>query len=354
VHAVQSQATAALARYGSYAPRGGYCHESSLRVLLHALDTAAARQGRHIEPMLSVSIDHYVRVFVRVWKGRPRSALQSGRAALVLQSSACPNFQLVPFGAATAATDSISSADTDAASTAGATAGGSAVAEWPSLCTETGAAMQVAGPVWALPTNNADWLQRVIAALEALQLTTDAATAAAAVESAEYSKLDNASPQQLRLGTAHRLLPLLRAVQSELPDVPLFVRLKDLSRALGLSKSPRWGTVAAALQSAGYTVSAHHREPTAIKSDAPLSAVFDVMRCWAAAHPPPVAKRGQFGAAAAAILAQQPQLVVDFTGEQQQQQQPLADTPPVEIQRPVYGHLRVREGLGPMPKAARQ
>ena len=39
----------------------------ALRLLLHAISTSAARYGRCIVPVLSLSIDFYVRVFVRVY-----------------------------------------------------------------------------------------------------------------------------------------------------------------------------------------------------------------------------------------------------------------------------------------------
>jgi tRNA G26 N,N-dimethylase Trm1 len=37
--------------------------------VLHSLSTSAARYGRYIEPLLSLSIDFYVRLFVRVHSG---------------------------------------------------------------------------------------------------------------------------------------------------------------------------------------------------------------------------------------------------------------------------------------------
>ncbi|KAL1747568.1 N2,N2-dimethylguanosine tRNA methyltransferase-domain-containing protein [Schizophyllum fasciatum] len=52
--------------YGGVSVKADYCHESALRLLLHSLATAAARYGRAIEPLLCLSIDFYVRVFVRV------------------------------------------------------------------------------------------------------------------------------------------------------------------------------------------------------------------------------------------------------------------------------------------------
>ena len=38
----------------------------ALRLVLHALSTSASKYGRYIQPLLSLSIDFYVRVFVRV------------------------------------------------------------------------------------------------------------------------------------------------------------------------------------------------------------------------------------------------------------------------------------------------
>jgi len=43
--------------------------DKALRLVLHCLSTTAARYGRYIEPILSLSIDFYVRVFVRMWTG---------------------------------------------------------------------------------------------------------------------------------------------------------------------------------------------------------------------------------------------------------------------------------------------
>ncbi|KAG8816924.1 RNA methyltransferase tRNA(m5U54)methyltransferase [Serendipita sp. 399] len=58
-----------FANYGGVPVRGEYCHESSmkaLRLVLSSIATAASRYGRSITPLLSLSIDFYVRLFVRV------------------------------------------------------------------------------------------------------------------------------------------------------------------------------------------------------------------------------------------------------------------------------------------------
>ena len=53
--------------YGGVSIKAEYSHEVALRLVLHAISMAAGRYGRFVEPMLSLSIDFYLRLFVRVW-----------------------------------------------------------------------------------------------------------------------------------------------------------------------------------------------------------------------------------------------------------------------------------------------
>ena len=59
-----------LAKYGSMPTKAKHLHEFALRVLVHAIETSAARYAAR-PPVLCLSIDFYIRVFVRVYK-RPR------------------------------------------------------------------------------------------------------------------------------------------------------------------------------------------------------------------------------------------------------------------------------------------
>lgn len=47
--------------------RAEYSHEYALRQVIYALASSGARYGKQIVPMLSLSIDFYVRIFVRVY-----------------------------------------------------------------------------------------------------------------------------------------------------------------------------------------------------------------------------------------------------------------------------------------------
>ena len=56
----------AWSRYNCFGIRSKACHELALRMLLNATAHAAARQKATITPLLSLSVDFYIRVFVRV------------------------------------------------------------------------------------------------------------------------------------------------------------------------------------------------------------------------------------------------------------------------------------------------
>jgi tRNA (guanine26-N2/guanine27-N2)-dimethyltransferase len=55
--------------YGGVPVKGDWCHEAGLRLILHSIATAGAKYGLYIEPLLSLSIDFYARVWVRIRHG---------------------------------------------------------------------------------------------------------------------------------------------------------------------------------------------------------------------------------------------------------------------------------------------
>ncbi len=56
-------------KYGG-APIGKpYCHEMALRIVLRMISEMANRQHKYIEPLLSLTVDFYVRLFIRVKEG---------------------------------------------------------------------------------------------------------------------------------------------------------------------------------------------------------------------------------------------------------------------------------------------
>ncbi|CAM9448333.1 unnamed protein product [Ectocarpus sp. 6 AP-2014] len=311
-----AQPEVAWTRYGSVPTRSGYHHEMSLRILLHAINTAAGRQRRSIQPVLSVAIDHYVRVFVRVSRS-PKAALAAAQesTSYVLQSESCPSFFLRPVLSpkqqsphkkterSRKARRLSDSTDPSTALPAGAppeskeqelergTSGtGLGVDTQQSLpqglggvCPETGAGLMAGGPIWSGPLHDESWVTRAIAIASdgEKSLGGDGADSRVAVP-------------RPRLAARARAESLLRAVSRELLDVPLFYNLRDMFATLGLKKHPRREQVMGALEAAGYRTSGMHKEPLAVKTNAPDAAVWDVLRCWARDNPqpPPVREAG--------------------------------------------------------------
>lgn len=70
-------------QYGGLPLKGEPCHEGGLRLLLHAIGSSAGRYGLSIEPLLSLSIDYYIRVFVRVRKSPDDVKKLAGKTMIV-------------------------------------------------------------------------------------------------------------------------------------------------------------------------------------------------------------------------------------------------------------------------------
>jgi tRNA (guanine26-N2/guanine27-N2)-dimethyltransferase len=136
------------------------------------------------------------------------------------------------------------------------------------------------GPFWAEPLHDPAFVRGVLAELRARRPA--------------YAAFD-------------RVQGLLASVLDELPDAPLYFDLHAVAKTLRCS-APRAETIRSALVNAGFRASGTHCSPLGVKTDAPWSAIWDIMRCWVAEHPakPPP------GSSGALILAKAPELKADF------------------------------------------
>ncbi|XP_014118292.1 PREDICTED: tRNA (guanine(26)-N(2))-dimethyltransferase [Pseudopodoces humilis] len=197
--------------------------EGALRIILHALDLRANCYQRFVVPLLSVSADFYVRVFVRVF---------TGQAKVKASARATSHGSGFKYSAAT----------------------GPPVGPSCEFCQQR---HQLGGPVWAEPLHDAAFVGSVLAALER-------------------------SPG--RFGTEPRLRGVLSVIGEELSDVPLYYTLDGLSSTIH-SNTPSLLQLRSALLHAGFRVSLSHACRNAVKTDAPPAALWDIMRCWAKLHP---------------------------------------------------------------------
>lgn len=85
------------AKYGSMSMKGSFCHEFALRILLRSIDSTATKYGRYIVPLLSLSIDFYVRVFVQIFTSPHEAKKSANKSSMVYCCSGCRNFEFAEF-----------------------------------------------------------------------------------------------------------------------------------------------------------------------------------------------------------------------------------------------------------------
>jgi len=86
--------------YNTWPVRTGHrktCHEQALRTLLHSVDSTAAKYGRSIVPLISVSVDYYIRVFVQVKIDKQLAMESCTKNGLISMCKACYAWKTKPF-----------------------------------------------------------------------------------------------------------------------------------------------------------------------------------------------------------------------------------------------------------------
>nr|CDS17830.1 TRM1 tRNA methyltransferase 1 [Echinococcus granulosus] len=83
----------AYGKYGGVAIKMAAQHEQGLRLLLHAIQQAASRHDKVIEPLLALSVDFYARVFVRVRTSPSGVKRIASRLAIVYSCTGCQGYR---------------------------------------------------------------------------------------------------------------------------------------------------------------------------------------------------------------------------------------------------------------------
>ncbi|XP_013877500.1 tRNA (guanine(26)-N(2))-dimethyltransferase isoform X2 [Austrofundulus limnaeus] len=258
-------------KYGSVSLKAKYCHEMALRIILHSLDQRASVYQRYIQPLLSISADFYIRVFVRVFTGQATVKNSASKQALVYNCVGCGSFHFQRMGRRI---------DNGKNMKYCAATGPPVGLE----CEHCGQRHQLGGPIWAEPIHDLGFVQKVLAAV---------------------------SGNPSRFGTSKRIAGMLSMVAEELQDVPLYYTVDNLSSIIK-SETPPLLQIRSALLHAGYRVSLSHARKNAVKTDAPPAAIWDIMRCWEKTNP---VKRERLspGSPAFNILSTEPSLEACFT-----------------------------------------
>ncbi|KAM6941145.1 tRNA (guanine(26)-N(2))-dimethyltransferase [Lycodopsis pacificus] len=231
-------------KYGSVSIKAKYCHEMALRIILHSLDQRAGVYQRYIQPLLAVSVDFYIRVFVRIFTGQATVKNSASKQALVYNCVGCGSFHLQRMGRRSSNGKHVKYSP----------ANGPPVGP---ECEHCGQRHQLGGPIWAEPIHDVAFVQKVLSAV---------------------------SGNPSRFGTSKRIEGMLSMVTEELDDVPLYYTVDSLSSTIHCNTPPLL-QFRSALLHAGHRVSLSHACKNGIKTDAPPAVIWDVMRCWEKTNP---------------------------------------------------------------------
>ncbi|KAK3004871.1 hypothetical protein RJ639_019539, partial [Escallonia herrerae] len=255
-------------KYGSYPLRAKYCHEMALRILLACIESHANRYKRYIVPVLSVQMDFYVRVFVRIYTSASAMKNTPLKLSYIYQCTGCDSFHLQPIGRTVSKNNSVRYLP-----------GFGPVV--PQECSNCGKKYNMGGPIWSAPIHDQEWVTSILADVKLMK--------------DRYPAYD-------------RISAVLTTISEELPDVPLFLSLHNLCATLKCT-SPSAVIFRSAVINAGYRISGTHVNPLGLKSDAPMDVIWDIMRCWVKNHPVKAQPLDQSGTV---ILGKQPVLQANF------------------------------------------
>ncbi|XP_054718129.1 tRNA (guanine(26)-N(2))-dimethyltransferase-like [Uloborus diversus] len=232
------------AKYGAISAKSSNCHEMALRIVLQSIESHANRYGRYIQPLLSLSVDFYVRLFVRIFTS-PKAVKESVcKLSLVYICPTCGSFYLQPLG---------NKLKTDKGEKY-TPAVGPPVNKRCDICN---CSYKVCGPIWSSKLHDKEFVEEVVQMLE---------------------------QEQEQYKTYKRMIGILTVVLEELEDCPLYHKIPCLASTVHVV-SPTNNDMRSAILNAGYRVSISHASPISIKTDAPQEVIWDIIKAWAKQHP---------------------------------------------------------------------
>ncbi|KAH9050649.1 N2 N2-dimethylguanosine tRNA methyltransferase [Lactarius hengduanensis] len=262
--------------YGGVSVKAEYSHEVALRLVLHTISTSAARYGRYIQPLLSLSIDFYVRLFIRVQTAPIEVKKLASKTSIYYVCSGCQSFYEQPLGRMTERVNDRSGN----ATTLFKTHVGPPVSE---KCPECGAPLHVAGPMWNGPIHDSQFIGGILEHLEG---------------------------SEDKYGTSIRMKGMLTVAKEEL-STPFYFTPSRVASFFHCT-CPSLDEIASALLHAGHQVSRSHAVPGSLKTTAARRDLHDVYRSWVKTHPVKMEKIPP-NSPARTLLQKEPSVEANFT-----------------------------------------
>jgi tRNA (guanine26-N2/guanine27-N2)-dimethyltransferase len=263
-------------QYGGLPFKGEPCHEGGLRLLLHAIASSAGRYGMAIEPLLSLSIDYYIRVFVRVRKSPNDVKMLAGKTMIVYHCESGCGAWTTQFLARNKA---IQNKKGDKLYKYGFAAGPTA----DQHCQHCGFKTHLSGPMYGGPLHNVGFIKRMLAQLNDVDRETyptmdriEGMLHTAMEEITFGAKQDKANGAN----DTKVLDPLIpKTDPAEVDHHPFFIIPSSVAKILHCS-APPLAPLRGALRHAGFRVTMSHCKPGSIKTDASWKDIWHIMLEW--------------------------------------------------------------------------
>ncbi|CAG8197045.1 unnamed protein product [Penicillium salamii] len=280
----------AFSLYGGIPLKGNHSHESGLRLILNSLVMSASKYGIAIEPLLSLSIDFYARVFVRVHRSPAQVKFNAGNTMLVYSCDAgCGAWTTQYIGSTKSKTDKNGRPIYHHGINKGPSSG--------PQCEHCGTKTHIAGPMWGGPLHNPHFVQKILAMLpgadqETYQtcpriegmLTTALEEDLDLTSKADASKPTDATEKETQTETKNQQNPDYPAIVPRM-DValrepyPFYFSLSAAAKVLHTTTIPI-DEFRGALSNLGYRSTRSHTKPNSVRTDAPWEVIWEVMREW--------------------------------------------------------------------------
>ena len=274
----------AFGLYGGIPIKGPHSHEGGLRLILHAISLAAAKYSIAIEPLLSLSIDFYARLFIRIHKRQAEVKLLAGKMMLIYNcDSGCGSW-----------TKQMMAKNSPQQDKNGDEFFKHGFAQAPSTtpyCEHCGFKTHLAGPMWGGPIHNVHFIQRLLTLLPSLDQNTyptikrmEGMLTLALEEKLDLPTLPD-SPDDPSGDDCIPVPIIPKTPPSTVDPHPLFFHLSHLCRTIHVS-TPSEDQFRGALRHLGYRVTRSHCKPGSIRTDAPFDVVWEIIREWARTKSP--------------------------------------------------------------------
>lgn len=260
----------AFSLYGGTTIKGPHSHEGGLRLILHAIATSAARYGLAMEPLLSLSIDFYARVFVRIRKCPADVKYLAGKTMMVYNcDTGCGAWTTQMVGRNKLVEGKKGAHHWKHIYGLGPSAG--------ETCQHCGSKTHIAGPMYAGPIHDPEFIRRVLDGLPSVSKDTYHTTT-------RIEGMLNLAMEESLINVEDPDSPTAKSKTGKwdpaaLDPAPFLFIPSALSKVIHCV-TPIENAVRGAIIHLGYQVTRSHTKPGSLKTNAPWEVIWEIMREW--------------------------------------------------------------------------